>query len=498
MAMQGRTVSGFLIAVWVAIGLVWTGCRRESYSTDPADRLEASADTLLFDTVFASVGSITLPVRILNPHEEGIRIDRIFLASGAQSAYRINADGIPGPEISGLELSGGDSLWVFVEVTVDPDDSTLPFVVEDELLVEYNGNVLGVQLVTWGRNAHFHGGIGALNALPCEAVWENDLPHVVYGIVEVEPSCLLTIEAGTQVHVHPKGGILVNQGTLRVEGSLGSEVVFQGDRLEEDYQDIPGSWGIGLDVAYETEFGVDQVTLQRGGIWLYGSVDSRIDYAILKNGTIGLQVDTVGLAGANSLTLTNTRIYNMSATGLLAQGAVIDGYNNLIYDCGMACAAFTVGGRYRMEHCTFGNYWAEGIRSSPAVFITDWYEAADGSIQERSVAGSRFTNCIVWGNNAELDEFDELICDLRNPPASSIFRYCAVDVDDVLFPVDMLLNCQTNDAPPFVSTSDRDFHLASNSGAWDGSTGSFLISTDLDGLPRAVGLPDKGCFERQP
>jgi hypothetical protein len=73
-----------------------------------------------------------------------------------------------------------------------------------------------------------------------------------------------------------------------------------------------------------------------------------------------------------------------------------------------------------------------------------------------------------------------------------------VDVDDVLFPVDMLLNCQTNDAPPFVSISDRDFHLASNSGAWDGSTGSFLISTDLDGLPRAVGLPDKGCFERQP
>ena len=475
-----------------------SGCRRDTYSTDPKDTLEVSSDTLLFDTVFASVGSVTLPVRILNPHADRIRIDRIFLEQGENSAYRINADGIPGPEITDLELAGGDSLWVFVEVTVDPDDTSLPFVVEDELLVEYNGNFLGVSLVTWGRNAHFHGGIGSLTALPCDAVWQNDLPHVVYGIVEVEPSCLLTIEEGTQVYVHPKSGILVNRGTLRVEGALGSEVVFQGDRLEEDYRDEAGSWGIGLDFEFETEFGVDEVTVQRGGIWLYGSVDSRIDYAILKNGTIGLQVDTVGLAGANSLTLTNTRIFNMSATGLLAQGAVIDGYNNLIYDCGLACAAFTVGGRYRMEHCTFANYWAEGIRSAPAVFITDWYEAADGSIQERSVAGSRFTNCIVWGNNAELADFDELICDLRNPSASSLFRYCAVDVDDELFPVDMLFNCQTNDVPPFVSTSDRDFHLSSNSGAWDGSTGSFLIATDLDGLPRAVGLPDKGCFERQP
>lgn len=455
-------------------------------------------DTLLFDTVFATVGSVTLPVKLLNPHDVALEIDRITLEGGPASAYRFNADGIPGPLVEGLRIAGGDSLWIFVEVTVDPTAADLPFIVEDRLIAEYNGNALAVELVTWGRNAHFHGGIGDLTALGCDEVWQNDLPHVVYGIVEVPPACLLTIEAGTQVHVHPSGGILVNRSTLRVEGSLGEEVVFQGDRLEADYVDEPGSWGIGLDFAFETDFGVEEVTVQRGGIWLYGSIDSRMDYAVLKNGTIGLQVDTVGLAGAKSLTLTNTRIYNMSAIGLLAQGAAIDGYNNLIYDCGQSCAAFTVGGTYRLEHCTFANYWSDGIRGAPAVFVTDWYEAADGSIQERSLAGTRFTNCVVWGNNASLADFDELICDLRTPPASAMFRYCAVDVEDELFPFDQLFNCLTADAPPFASTADRDFHLAGNSGAWDGTSGSFFIPTDLDGLPRAVGLPDKGCFERQP
>ena len=484
--------------VLLAAVLATSGCTKERFSTDPSLQLSSSADTLLFDTVFSTVGSVTLPVRLLNPHDVTLTVDRIFLEGGADSPYRINADGIPGPVIEGVEIAAGDSLWVFVEVTVDPSDADLPFVVEDRLIAAYNGNEIEVALVTWGRNAHFHGGVGALTTLECDVTWQNDLPHVIYGIVEVPPACLLTVGAGTQIYVHPGGGILVNRGTLRVEGSLGNEVVFQGDRLEDDYIDVPGSWGIGLDFAFETDFGVEQVTVQRGGIWLYGSIDSRIDYAILKNGTIGLQVDTVGLAGAKSLTLTNTRIFNMSATGLLAQGASIDGYNNLIYDCGQACAAFTVGGTYRFEHCTFANYWADGIRSAPAMVVLDWYEASDGSIQERSLAGTRFTNCIVWGNNAELDDFDELVCDLRNPPASSMFRYCAVDVQDELFPVDQLFNSMTGDAPPFASTVDRDFHLAGNSGAWDGSSGSFFIPTDLDGLPRAVGLPDKGCFERQP
>ncbi|MGB0250196.1 MAG: right-handed parallel beta-helix repeat-containing protein, partial [Flavobacteriales bacterium] len=371
-------------------------------------------------------------------------------------------------------------------------------VIEDELRFNTNGNEQHVDLIAWGQNAHFHGGLGELNPLPsCDEVWTNDLPHVIYGIVEVEPGCTLTIEEGTQVHVHDGSGLLVYQSTLNVAGELGNEVVFQGDRLESSYEDVPGQWGIEIDFQFETEYGIEEVTAQRGGIWLYGGVECTMDYAVLKNGTIGLQVDTTGTDQAPALDIRNTVIHNMSAYGLYAQGGTIEGYNNLFYDCGQSTAAFTLGGAYKLDHCTFANYWSEGVRQSPSVLFTDWYEDINGNIQVRSLEGSAFNNCIFWGNNYSLTDFDELVVSLLNPPASPFIRYSAVDVQDPDFPTEILEATLTDNTPPFASTSDRDFHLSSNNSLWDGGASQFAIGLDLDGLPRAIGQPDMGCYERQ-
>ena len=475
-----------------------TGCRPDRFSTDPADLLAFSQDTVLFDTVFTTIGSVTLPLKVYNTHDEALRLQTVELQGGASSPFRINVDGRSGLRVEDLTLESGDSLWVFVEVTVDPTDGLNPFVVEDALLFTLESGVTQeVALHAWGQNAYFHGGLESIETLACQEVWGSDKPHVIYGIVEVDKDCSLRILQGTQVHVHQGGGLLVNQGTLEVEGALGAEVVFQGDRLEPAYDDLPGQWGVELDFDFETEYGIESVTVARGGIWLYGSKNSQINYAILKNGTIGIQVDTVGVANGYALRLTNTRIHNMSALGLFAQGGVIEGYNNLIYDCGTTAAAFTLGGVYRMDHCTFVNYWSEGVREAPAVFFNDWYEDIDGNIQIRSLEGSEFRNCIVWGNNATLPDFDELAADLLAPPSDPLFLNSAVDADAGLFPGDLLQGSSTAQAPPFFSVIDRDFHLASNASVWEGGASNFSIVRDLDGLPRAVGLPDKGCFERQ-
>jgi len=37
----------------------------------------------------------------------------------------------------------------------------------------------------------------------------------------------------------------------------------------------------------------------------------------------------------------------------------------------------------------------------------------------------------------------------------------------------------------------------SNNAIWNGGQSQFAIGLDLDGLPRSVGVPDKGCYERQ-
>lgn len=483
-----------IAAVLAALG----SCGKVSYSDNPDLRLSFSADTVLFDTVFTTIGSVTLPLKVFNSSNEAVRIDEISLVGGVESPFRINIDGEVGPSVTDWPLMSEDSMWIFIEVTVDPTDMNVPFIIEDEIRVNANGFDQFVKLIAWGQNAHFHGGLDQISPLPsCNEVWESDLPHVVYGIVEVEPGCQLTIEEGTQVHVHNGSGILVYQSTIEVNGSLGNEVVFQGDRLEDSYADAAGQWGIELDFQFETEYGIDEFTAQRGGIWLFGGVECRMDYAVLKNGTIGLQVDTTGTSAEPALEITNTVIYNMSAYGLYAQGATIDGYNNLMYDCGQSTAAFTLGGRYRMDHCTFANYWSEGVRQSPSVLMTDWYEDVNGQIQVRSLEGSEFNNCIMWGNNYSLSDFDELVVSLLNVPLNPLIRNSAVDVQDEDFPSAILEATTADNVPPFASNSNRDFHLTSNNTLWDGGLSQFNISTDLDGLPRNIGVPDKGCFERQ-
>lgn len=498
---KSPATKGLVHASWALLAVVflWSaGCGKVQFSDDPTLELEFSSDTVLFDTVFTTIGSVTLPLKVYNRNQEALRIDEIALNGGSDSPFRVNIDGEIGPSVTDWPLLAEDSMWIFLEVTVDPNSEQTPFVIEDELRFNANGEEQSVSLIAWGQNAHFHGGLNELNPLPtCDEVWTNDLPHVIYGIVEVEPGCKLTIEEGTQVHVHNGGGLLVYQSTLVVQGALGSEVVFQGDRLEDSYADVPGQWGIELDFQFETEYGIEEVTAQRGGIWLYGGVECTMDYAILKNGTIGLQVDTTGTSTAPALDIRNTIIHNMSAYGMYAQGGTIDGFNNLFYDCGQSTAAFTLGGAYRLDHCTFANYWSEGVRQAPSVLFTDWYEDINGNIQVRSLEGSQFNNCIFWGNNYSLTDFDELVVSLLNPPASPIIRYSAVDVQDPDFPMEILEATLTDNTPPFASTSDRDFHLSSNNSLWNGGSSQFSIGLDLDGLPRAIGQPDMGCYERQ-
>ena len=499
--LMSRTAYPFLVGTLICTLLIiamTTGCGKVSYSDDPDLMLEFSADTVLFDTVFTTIGSVTLPLKVFNPNGSAVLIDEITLAEGVDSPFRINVDGAVGPSVADWPILANDSLWIFIEVTVDPTIGSTPFVIEDRIRFVTNGNEQEVTLAAWGQNARFHGGLNEITPLSsCDATWAADLPHVIYGIVEVEPGCSLTILPGTQVHVHDGGGLLVYQSTLNIAGQLGQEVVFQGDRLDENYEDYAGQWGIELDFEFETEYGIEEVTAQRGGIWLFGVVECEIRHAILKNGTIGLQVDTAGTSAAAALTIQNTRIHNMSAIGMLAQGATIDGYNNLFYDCGQTTAAFTLGGRYRMDHCSFVNYWSEGVRQAPSVLMTDWYEDVNGQIQLRSFNGSSFNNCIFWGNNYALTDFDEFVVSLLNPPIDPFIRFSAVDVADDEFPLNILENCTVDQLPPFVSTSNRDFHIESNNALWDGAFGQFSTATDLDGNPRIVGNPDKGCYERQ-
>ena len=275
----------------------------------------------------------------------------------------------------------------------------------------------------------------------------------------------------------------------RREWRAGQSRDLRGRPIGAGIRGCAGQWGIQVDTLIQTEIGVAQASILGGGIWIYGSPGSTLRHAILRNGTIGLQVDTTGTTGA-AVTLENCIIHNMSAIGLLAQGAHIDGTNNLLYDCGQACAAFTLGGRYRFTHSTFANTWSDGTRGTPSVLINDHYEDAAGNLQIRPLTDSRFLNCILWGNNAELEEFDELVVDLEGDVNDLLLRGCAVD-----------LRCHRvaptglRKAPSMrASLSPTCFQPRLPPRQWKqrvewggGARRLPFLATDLDGLPRVVG-----------
>ena len=492
-------VASVLFMVTIVAGLI--GCRGNQIYQGADARVAFSQDTVMFDTVFTTIGSASEAFRIVNLSPGRVLLEDITLEDQGDSPFRINVDGIPGPSVGGLELNEGDSLYVFVEVTIDPEnDFDLPFIVKDRIRVTLNGYSQYVQLIAYGQDAFFHGSPGAITTLDCNSNWSAQKPHVIYGVVGVAPDCDLSVEPGAQIHVHAGGGIYVSGGTLNINGEQDNPVVIEGDRLEPEYAGLPGQWGIQVDTLVQTEIGVSQASIIGGGIWIYASPGSVMRHTVVKNGTIGIQVDSTGTTTGAALTLENCRIHNMSAIGLLAQGAHVDGTNNLFYDCGQACAAFTLGGRYRFTHSTFANYWSDGTRGTPSVLINDHYEDVNGALQIRQLTESRFLNCVMWGNNAELDEFDELVVDLEGDVNDLLLRGCAVDLD-AAGSAEWIEESTLDEAPPFANVFIRDFHLASSNSLWNGvgvPAGLPFLSTDLDGLPRVVGsAPDVGCYERQ-
>ena len=519
---MSKIVAYIYLSVVVLFLFTLNGCTKINYTSDPYSLLEFSEDTLLFDSVFTTIGSVSFYLTVKNPHDEALLIDRIELEDGLGSDYRINIDGQgidefgdPITQLQDVTILPHDSLYIFVEVTVDPTNSTSAFINKDRIRFRTNGSDQFVVLIAYGRNASFHYQSGNWfdssnppdNILECDEIWTSDLPHVIYGPIRVKPGCSLTIEAGAEVYVHPGSGIWVQGGSIHIEGSLQDKVVFQGDRLEDAYSNYPGQWGLEIPIEFQYEGENVYYTVSRGGIWLDRSANSSINHAVFKNGTVGLWVDSVAVGSNFALNISNTEISNMSSVGLLSQGGFIRGVNNLFTDCGETCGAFTLGGKIVMHLSTFANYWSNGsFRQGATVFVSDWYESAGGIIQHRPFhPETEFQNCIVWGNNASLNDFDELVSSILEPSyySDQIFKSCALDVQDQDFPFNLIdSDCTLDQVPPFQSELNRNFRLEGNSTIWNGVSSippfeATDVSTDLDGSPRSTFSPDKGCFERQ-
>lgn len=494
------------LLILLTLGIVVAmGCRKKETFSRSAVQLQFSTDTVFLDTVFATIGSSTRTLKVYNPSSEDIYINNIRLANGQGSFYRMNVNGTSTKSINDVELLANDSLYIFVEVTADVTGS-LELLYTDSILFNTGGVFQDVDLVTLAKDAYFHYANRTLtipqnppfddilvpfSILPCNEVWTNDKPHVVYGYAVVDSACSLTIEAGAEVHFHNGSGLWVYRGgQLQVDpANVGdienNPVVFQGDRLEPAYEEIPGQWGGIL-----------------GGIFIMqGSENNLINHAIIKNGSIGIRTDSVGdNSSTPNLILKNSILKNHSRVGLYGGYSLIEGENVVIANCGVS-NLYALGGRYSFIHSTFANYWNQSSRSTPSVFLTNFFEDGLGNRYVRELNQAYFGNCIVYGNKtSEVVISQEGMDGMDYQFNTSLLRIDPNPIDnsyDITDPT-FFTNCLFNQDPAFIDTELNDYRLDSVSPAIDlgNLPDGIAVPSDILGVVRS-GIPDQGAYEHQ-
>ncbi len=451
---------------------------------DNASAIDFSTDSVLFDTVFKYAGSTTKLFKIYNKHKQPILISSIQLAGGKSSAFRINVDGISSTEFKDVEIPSSDSLFVFVQVTVNPNQNAALLII-DSVVFLTNGNSQDVKLTAIGQDVYLHtpdhfpsNGLPPYSIIGREGhdtILPNDKPHLFFGYAVIDSDCKLTIQAGTRLFFHNNSKLWVyDKGTLIVKGTYKNEVVFQGDRLETDYKDLPGQWG---------------------GIWLsQGSLNNEIDWAIIKNSIVGIKVDSVTTPTAPTLKLSNTIIKNMQSAAIWALDARIWSYNCVFANCGEAVAALQLGGSYRFEQCTFANYWSQKQRKNPLLILNNYYDAANGVQYVRNLDSAYFGNCILHGS---LEEEIGLDPSPNGGKFSYKFENCILKT---ILPISNPLNYKNiykNADPSFKDFKINDYHLNATSTAIDKGYLN-LITPDLENKARpnpTTSLPDLGAYE---
>ena len=273
--------------------------------------------------------------------------------------------------------------------------------------------------------------------------------------------------------------------TYNTDGSVlvNNEVVFEGDRLEPGYSEVPGQWGT---------------------VWfLPGSKANNITNLTIKNATVGMLVSGNDGTPTPTIDMTNVQIYNCTNVGILARTGNMIGKNVVINNCGQASLACTFGGSYDFTHCTFANYWGspnqtclvmsnEDISSTSPTHLTNtnfknciFYGSSNLGISLEKFAGTfnyKFDNCLIkfvdFNNqyiNGELYSFSS------NPNYTNCF----------------IASTSLINKPDFIDEDKNILKIGENSIARNNANLTFSTFADILGNSRAT-FSDIGAYEYLP
>ncbi len=447
---------------FLLIAAACLGC--DPLANPVSGRLAFSSDTISFDTVFSGYGSATLELRIKNPEDDPLLIDRIWLGGGNDSPFRINIDGQPVTETQNLTLARGDSIFIFIIVTIDPAGGDLPLAVTDSVNFKSGPHSGRVILEAWGQDVRL-----VTEDILSPATWTEGKPYVISGNLLIDTLVTLILEPGTRVYMHHGAEITV-AGSLRATGTAEKRITIATDRLEKEYRDVPGRWR-----------GLRFQSCSQGNI---------LNHADIRNAQVAVRID--GLPGSvPDLSMNSTTLMHNTVASLAARHADVFAVNSLFAHSGFSTVSLAEGGSYDLVHCTISNFWEYSFRAEPALLI----KPGSGTMPDVSVV-----NSVISGSLS-----DELKIIAPAAAAKAGFR-----ADSSLIKVDTLsadwysaglfTRVITTQSPRFIDENAWDFRPDTLSPLLDraGKTEMVLWPSDIRNKPRPTfDGPDIGAFERQ-
>lgn len=461
-----------LLFFWAILFL--SACRKDSFVTGKNALVHFSSDTLSFDTVFTTTGSITQSVKIINGNDRKLLLSGIKLMGGSSSHFGINIDGSPGPEQDNIELAAGDSLYIFVAVRIDPNQAGLPFIIQDSIQISSGDNRQYIQLQAWGQNARFLRN----QTITGQVTWDNKLPYVILGGLRIDSGATLSIPAGCKVYLHADAPLLVD-GTLQVTGDKydSARVTFQGDRLDDPYRDFPGGWP--------------------GIYFRETSKGNHLQYAVIKNAYQAIVASSLPAGSSPKVILDQCIIDNSYDAGILCAQSSLQATNCLVSNCDKNIV-LGFGGNYQFTHCTVASYSNIYLSHTLPVLTLSNYLSQGSTILPADLQAS-FINCIFWGDNGNVDN-EVQVSRQGNTLFSVNFSNCLWKVKTT--PTGVAANNILANVNPLFDSVDNnkrfyDFHLKAASPAVNKGQPTGILF-DLDGNSRTVaGASDLGCYERQ-
>jgi len=449
-------------------------CKKESINTDPSARIIVSTDTLKFDSVFTQTVSLTQSFKIKNPNNSNLLISSIKLMDGNRSSFKMNVNGVPTNEATDVSIAANDSIYVFVMANINPNNSSLPFVVSDSIQIICNNNYYQVQLEAFAQNAQFCNNL----TISSDTTWTNMEPIVVLGGLTVDSNATLTLQQGCKIYVHANAPILIN-GTLKAVGSTDERIQFRGDRLDDPYKFLPGSWqGI--------RFGSS-------------SKNNELQFCIIKNAVIALHVENASVNGNPKLKGHQLLIDNASVAGLKVVNSSVSIDNTLISNC-KKNVVIENGGNCNFVNCSFTAYpTLYQFHEFPMLEMNN-YTYQNGNLVSGDLSAI-YTNCVVWSGSSFID--NEIFVSKEGNGLFDVSMENCLIKNSINPDYVTLTNVISNIDPQFdsidIENNYFDFRTQNTiSSPLHDAGKSTAFPFDLDNRPRISGSStDIGCYEKQ-